>query len=108
LDGIYFEYDESISPNWRLKTASNGSRTTTTTDVAVAINVWIKLRIETNRAGSEVLFFINDQFVGNIITNIPNTVGRNTDLLYKIVKSAGLGARTVLADYCLQNSYLNR
>jgi hypothetical protein len=108
LDGVYFEYDDNVSPNWKLKTASNGTRSTTITLVPVAINTWIKLRLEVNRNGSEVLFFINNQFVGNITTNIPNTVGRNTDLLYKIVKSAGNAPRTVLVDYCNENTYLNR
>jgi hypothetical protein len=108
LDGVYFEYDESIGTTWRLKTASNGTRTTTTTLVTVVAGSWIKLRAEVNRAGSEVLFFINDAFVGNIISNIPNTVGRNTDLLYKINKTVGNTARTVLLDYCSENTYVNR
>jgi hypothetical protein len=108
LDGVYFEYDESIGATWRLKTASNGTRTTTVTLVPVVAWSWIKLRAEVNRAGTEVLYFINNQFVGNITTNIPNAVGRNTDLLYKINKTVGLTARTVLVDYCSENTYLNR
>ena len=108
LDGIYFEYDESLNPTWRLKTANNGTRSTTVTAVAVAINTWIKLRLEVNRNGSEVLFFINNQFVGNITTNIPTASGRTTDLIYKINKTAGNLPRTVLVDYCNENTYVNR
>jgi hypothetical protein len=109
LDGVYFEYDESLSGNfWKLKTANNGTRTTTVTLVPVVAGSWIKLRIEVNRAGTEVLYFINGQFVGNITTNIPTGAGRNTDLLYKINKTVGNVARTILLDYCNENIYINR
>jgi hypothetical protein len=108
LDGVYFEYDESLGTTWRLKTANNGTRTATTTAVTVIAGSWIKLRAEVNRAGTEVLYFINNQFVGNITTNIPTLSWRNTDLLYKINKTAGLIARTVLLDYCSENTYVNR
>lgn len=109
LDGVYFEYDEATSGNvWRIKTANNGARTTVVTSEPVLANGWVKFRIEVNRAGTEVLFFVNNQFIGNITSNIPILLGRNTDLIYKITKITGLAPRTILIDYCQENTYVNR
>lgn len=109
VDGVYFEYNRLLSGDvWRLKTSSNSVRTTVVTASPVAASTWYKLRIEVNPAASRADFFVNGVNIGNVTTNIPTGTGRNTDLLLKIEKSAGGTARTILSDYVVLRSYLNR
>jgi hypothetical protein len=98
-DGAYFEYDESVSANWRCKTANNSTRTTVDSGVPVAANVWIKLEVWVNAAGTEVDFFINGTLVATITTNIPTSAGRETGWGWLILKSVGTTARHFDVDY---------
>lgn len=99
-DGIYFEYDRGISANWLLKTASNSSRTTTTSSVTVAAASWIHLKWVVNSAGTQVDFYVDDILAGSNTTNIPTTTGRGSGPNYQMTQVAIVaGGRTVAIDY---------
>jgi hypothetical protein len=97
-DGVYFEYDQSQSPNWRCKTASNNSRTTVTTSVVVQEANWIDLQIRVDASSQTAEFFIDDVLVATITTNIPTSAGRETSVGYVIAKTVGGTARYVFLD----------
>jgi hypothetical protein len=97
-DGIYFEYNRSVSANWIIKTASNSSRTSTTTSTPVTTD-WMRLKYIVNADGTSVEFFINDVSVGTITTNITITIGRGCDASFMITKTAGTTQRNLLSDY---------
>lgn len=99
VDGVYFEYDDSASANWRCKTASASTRTTTTTAVAVAVATWYRLEIEVNADGTEVKFYIDGTLVATHTANIPVGSGRDTGVGFWTVKSVGTTARVVQADW---------
>lgn len=98
-DGVYFEYDSASHANWRICAASNGSRTKTNTSVAVAPDVWIKLRLDVNADGTSAEFFIDGISVGTVATNIPTGAGRQTGIGALLLKSAGTNNRTAWFDY---------
>lgn len=99
VDGVYFEYDKSVSANWRICTANNSTRTKTNTSTAVAAATWIRLRFEINAAGTSAEFFIDGVSVGTIATNIPTAAGRETGMGWALQKTAGTNARTFDLDY---------
>ncbi len=105
-DAVAFVYDEggvstgsAASANWQLVTASNSTRTWTTTSTAVAAGSWIKLRIDVNAAGTSVTFYINGTSVGTQTTNIPTGTTRALGFGALLIKSVGTTARTVDFDY---------
>ncbi len=107
-NGLYFEYDESTSANWRIVAALNTTRTkvTTSTPVAVADGVtWTALRIEVNAAGTSVSFFVDDVLIGILgdggtaTVNIPTAAPRVSHVCASIVKSVGTTARVAAIDY---------
>lgn len=105
VDGAYFEYDESVSANWRIKTSTNTIRTTETTTTPVTTG-WVQLKIVVTNT-EKVEFFINEVLVGTITTNIINTNGRATGLIYKIEKTAGINPRNFYLDYVYFHKLLN-
>lgn len=69
--GIYFEYDRSLSANWRLCTASGSIRTKNDSGIAVAVG-YVNICFIVNEAGTSVQFYINGIAVGTpITTNLP-------------------------------------
>ena len=72
-DGIYVEYNSATSPNWLIKTASAGVRTSTTSAVAASVNSWHKLLITINAAASSISYSMDGVSLGTITTNIPTT-----------------------------------
>ena len=108
VDGVYILYDEggastgsTASANWQLVTASNSTRTFSTSSTAVAAATWVKLRVEINAAGTRADFFVNDTNIGNITTNIPTASGRELGFGWGMIKSVGTTARTLDVDYVL-------
>lgn len=102
VDGIYFKYNFSTSPNWILTTSSNSTRTNVITSIPVdelTSNDFQKLRIVVSDDGTLVTFYINGTQVGTISTNIPTTAGRQTGIGVKIQKSAGTTNRSMFVDY---------
>ena len=108
VDGVYILYDEggastgsAASANWQLVTASNSTRTFSTSSTAVAATTWTKLRVEINAAGTRADFFVNDTNIGNITTNIPTGSGRELGFGWGMIKSVGTTARTLDVDYIM-------
>lgn len=106
VDGIYFLYDSqgvstgsAASGNWQIVTASNSSRTFTTTGTAIDNANLQKLRIDVNADATSVTFYINDVAVGTHTTNIPSGASRLTTSGVYLQKSAGTTARTADVDY---------
>jgi hypothetical protein len=106
VDGIYFEYDDSLSANWRICTSSNSVRTKTNTGTAVTTG-FVELSFILNSAGSSVEFFVNGVSVGTNITNIPTGAGRVLGNIFKIEKTIGTTSRTVLIDYFYSHILFN-
>lgn len=97
VDGAYFQYNDSASTFWQIKTSNNSVRTTTTTTTSV-VTGWTKLRVSvvgTTRAD----FYINDVLVGSIATNIPSTTLRGTSVILKVEKSLGTTRANIQSDY---------
>lgn len=105
VQGVYFEYDEATSLNWRVVNQNGAVLTAVDSGVAVVAGAFIKLAFFVQDVGPQSTFYINGvQVPGTPIgTNLP------TGLLgfgYQILKSAGLLARTMLLDYFLQRTRL--
>ncbi len=104
-DGVYFLYDEggtstgsAASGNWQCVSASNSVRSFSTTSTAVGTG-FVRLTIEINAAGTSATFFVNGTLVATITTNIPIAAGRETGFGIFLIKSVGVTARVVNADY---------
>jgi hypothetical protein len=97
-DGAYFEYDQSISPNWRCKTATANVRTTFTTAVPIVATEWVDLKVVVS-SQPDAKFYINDVLVTSITSNIPSAAGRETSVGFVNYKTLGGTARQVYLDY---------
>ncbi len=98
-NGIYFEYAGTAAGtiNWSLKTANAGTRTTTSTAAAVAATTFYKLTWVLNAAGTSVGFYINNNFIANIATNIPTAaIG---PIVQITTNNANVAAKTCDVDY---------
>lgn len=96
-DGIYFEYDRSLSGDvWRCKTAAGGVRTATATAAAIAAGTWYRLRVLIT--STQVLFYVDGTLVATHVTNIPTGAQRYAPNL-RIQKTVGTTLRTHLVDY---------
>lgn len=103
-DGVYFEYDESTSANWRIKTANTSTRTAVDTGVAVVAATWIQLQMIITGSTS-AQYFINGTSVGTNSTNMPTSSAMYPAIF--IQKSAGTTSRAALIDYFFLNGTLN-
>ena len=105
--GVYFEYDDTQSLNWRIKTAAGGVRTTTNTASIVGLSYTIFSAL-VNPTGTSVTFYINDISVGTITTNIPTNIGFGSCTpFFSIIKSTGTTTKFLVADYFyIRNSYI--
>lgn len=99
VDGVYFEYDQSASANWRCKTAANSVRTATNSTVAVTVNTYHRLKI-TLTEDSSALFEVDGVTVcgGAISTNIPSGSTRNTFFTPGITNSTAGSSNTRAMD----------
>ena len=105
VDGIYFEYNRSVSANWLICTANNSVRTKIDSGVAVVAGSWIKLKSEINSAGNLISYYITSPspgapvLVGTINTNIPTGAGRLCGPNINYQKTVGNGNRDIFVDY---------
>ena len=98
VDGVYFEYSESSSPNWKLVAKNNSVATTVTSSIAADATTGINhifTIIVTN--GIKADFYIDGVLAGTITTNIPAT--RDTTISAYIVKTVGTTNRFMTFDY---------
>ena len=77
INGLYFQYDTSVSPNWQICTAKSGVRTETITTTPVAVDTWYKLEMAVNDTNTAAEFKIDRVVVGTINTNLPTDPGEN-------------------------------
>lgn len=100
VDGIYFEYNSAVSPNWTCKTANNSVRTTVITATPVVAGTWYRLRaLVIPGAPSQAIFFVDDVLVATINTNIPTGSARRYAPNLRITKTGGTASRQLLVDY---------
>lgn len=99
-NGVYFEYDDSVSANWLTKTASASTRTTTGSGVAVSAGSWVKLEIFTDDASVSFSYAINGTTVSTISSNMP---ALDISPVVHVIKSIGTTARSVYVDYYVLN-----
>lgn len=102
VDGVYIEYDDSLSANWQYATSSNSTRTKNNSTVTVATG-WNELKIIVNSTGTNADFYINNTLLGSITTNIVTTLVRATGVVIKIEKSVGTTASLIYCDYLAFN-----
>lgn len=103
--GVYLEYDESQSANWRIKSANFGTRTTTTSGTAVATG-WQTVELLVNSGGTSVEFWVDGTSLGTITTNIPGA-GNGIGPAMIVQKSAGTTSRYIDVDYLKSWQRLN-
>lgn len=97
-NGVYFEYDRDNSDNWHAVAAKATARTKTDTGVAVLANTYIKLAIVVNDDVSEAFYYINDELVTTVSTNLPSQTTSGGPIFF-INKEAGTTARTLRVDW---------
>lgn len=96
-DGVYVEYDDSASANWRLVAVSGGVSSVSDSGVAVATG-WTKLKIAIDEATSAQLY-VNGSAAGSAIsTNLPNAAGA-CGLYFRMRKTVGSALRLCAIDY---------
>jgi len=98
-DGVYFDYNEASSINWRMCTANDSTRTETPSAVVVANNQWIRLEIIVNSVANLVSYVLNGSTIGTVTTNIPSDIGDAVSPILGIFKSVGSSNRTIQTDY---------
>lgn len=96
-DGVYFEYLEGTSNNWRYGTASNSSRTETSSSIPVVAGAFIKLKIVF--APALASFYVDGVLAGTIATNLPTVAGRFFMPVFGIYKTVGSTERNLNIDY---------
>lgn len=107
-DGAFFEYNRAIGGDfWKLVTSTASVRTEVVTTVPMVQNTWNRFRIESNRLGNKIKFFINGAIAGESTTNIPTGI-RNFDVGFRLQKTVGTGIRPIFVDYATERLYLNR
>lgn len=69
----YFEYDSSLSANWKAYNRATPNTTgPTDTGVVVTVNNWYVLRIRRNPINGYIEFYINEALVATHSTNLPS------------------------------------
>jgi hypothetical protein len=100
-DGAYFKYQRSSTGDfWVCTTASAGSRTNTTSSVAIVAGTYYKLEVSVNAAGTSVDFIIDGVTVATHVTNIPTGGTKYFGVGMNMLKSAGTTATTGLRFDC--------
>ena len=98
-DGIYVDYVQTASVNWRLCTAKGGTRTQTASSVAVSIGTWIRVKVTVDAGATTATLFIDGTQVAQNTTNIPNAAANAFGVVFGLLKSLGTAARTMTIDW---------
>lgn len=100
VDGVLFRYTHSVnSGEWECVTRANGVETASDSGVAVVAGTIARLGIVINAAATSVTFTIDGTTVATNTTNIPTGAGRQTGLVWSIIKSAGTTNRRLDIDF---------
>jgi hypothetical protein len=99
-NGIFFEYDRTVSPNWQACSVKAGVLERVNTGVAVAINTEFVLKMDVSADGNTVVYSINGTVVVTKTTNLPNTSANRIDLNVMVVRTTSTGViRRLYCDY---------
>lgn len=98
-DGMYIEYDESSSPNWRGCNANNAVRTKTSPVIIPVAVGWNTVSMEASSNGGAVNFKLNNTIFANNVLNVPKTPARSFGWMFSIIKSVGTTSRSVYVDW---------
>lgn len=104
-NGFYFEYDSSLSANWRCKTAAAAARTISTTSTAVVASTWMKLSARVNAAVTAIDFYINDVLKASVAGTLPTALGQDFAPLLSITRHTSNGTlqRSIYVDSFVAN-----
>jgi hypothetical protein len=95
--GVDLLYDTTVSPNWICE-SYDGTVTSTTSGTAVAINTWVKLRVEIE-SDTTARYYVDDALICTHSADIPTGTAQSTGLGVMILGSAGTTDRFVEIDY---------
>lgn len=93
--GVFFEYNRSVSVNWLINTANGGAITQTDTGIPVTAG-WHRFRIVSTVAPLHQ-FYLDDVFIGSITTNTPTNQLLSQGI--RLEKTAATGANLFWWDY---------
>lgn len=96
-NGSYFEYNSTISPNWRICSANANTRTKVTSSIAVQGNIYTRLAIVQTET-TKIDFYVNEVLAGTITTNI-STATTGTGMHGKLCKTTGTNGARLDMDY---------
>ena len=95
---IYFEYNQSVSPNWLICSSDWWVRTKADSWVPVTTS-YVKLWFSVDSAWTLATYTINWNVVGTINTNIPIGSWKEFWLMQKIERTAWTGSRQAVIDW---------
>lgn len=98
-NGVYFEFDPSLSPNWLRCTAVGGVRTKTSTGIAAVAFTWVRLKFIVNAGNTSIQFLVNDVSGGSNTTNIPGGAGYVTPIYNVSIGTPTPGEPALAQDY---------
>ena len=104
-DGIYFEYDRSVSGNvWRCTVRRGAVASTVTTVSPVSVNTWVALEWVW-RNSAQVAFYINGALVATLTTNVPDSSSSAGLSMAMYKTNATVNTRTADVDYWSLSMY---
>lgn len=101
VQGVFFEYDDSVSPNWLLVNQRAAARTVVNSGIAVVAGAWVKLGLLVTDVPAQSEGFIAGASIGVNAGLLPNQV---VGYGQRILKSVGGTTRSVYIDYFLQRT----
>lgn len=110
VDGVYLELESNANANLQFKTASNSTRTTSDSGIAIVANTWYRSRIEIVNNTAANLYIAQEGTdlpstpTVTITTNIPSGTSRAFLAILSAIKSAGTTNRRVDLEYALYGS----
>jgi len=97
-NGVYFELDNSVSPNWFAVCAASGVRTKQDTGIANDTTTYKEYRALGNASSTRVDFYVDDVLRTSITTNIPTNLA-TAYCAGQVDKGVGAIARSLFVDY---------
>ncbi len=102
--GVYFEYLQTTSLNWRACVVT-GSSNRTEIDTGIPVQANVQTYLEARQSAGRVDFFIGRNFVATISSNLPeNTPARWPAFI--LAKTVGVTNRTMKADFWFHHGRL--
>lgn len=99
-DGVYFQYDRAVTGDfWGTRTASNSTRTSNTSTIAVAANTTYRLGIVISGSTSAKFYVNGTQTAATHSANLPTGAGRQTAVTFRVDKTAGSAASAFEVDH---------